>query len=557
MTRRPVPRAPRAARAAVGLALALGLVAAGAPPAAPAGTLDPGGGQRPAPAAASGAVGLSGDRLTRADLRTLRGYAADTWRSFEAMTVPGSGLPADNIGGDLDPGDRAGYTSPTNVGSYLWSTVAARDLRLISRREAHDRMALTLATLATLDRHDASGQFYNWYDPVTGDVLTAWPVDGSPVQPFLSSVDNGWLAMALRVVAGAEPRLAAEAEALGESMDFGFYYDAAALGPDHPAGLIRGGFWESPPPGCSVPGNYRDRGPDVHYTCHHYGAFNSETRIGSYVGIAAGQIPPEHYYAAWRTFPGTCDWSWSEQRGVGEWTEYSVGDVTVPVFQGTYSYRGMRLVPSWGGSMFEALMVPLFVPEDRWGRESWAVNHELFVQAQIEHGMVEAGYGYWGFSPSNNPAGGYREYGVDLIGMDPAGYTSDQERTTVDLGYEGCREGQPPPTEYGDGVVTPHASFLALRFAPGEVMANLAAIRADFDAYGPGGFHDAVAVRSGQVSQRHLALDQGMIMAALGNELAHDALRRYAARGDVARELRPLMAVEDFGAAPRAGEGTA
>ncbi|MGH3588842.1 MAG: glucoamylase family protein, partial [Pseudonocardia sp.] len=174
------------------------------------------------------------------------------------------------------------------------------------------------------------------------------------------------------------------------------------------------------------------------------------------------------------------------------------------------------------------------------------LNHPLYVQGQIEHGLEEAGYGYWGFSPSNNPAGGYREYGVDQLGLDGPGYTSDQERTTVDQPYEGCRAGSPAPTEYGDGVVTPHASFLALRYAHDQAMANLAAIRTDFDAYGPGGFYDAVAVRSGQVSKRYLSLDQGMIMAALGNELAGDNMRDYVATGRMKRKLEPLMRMEEF-----------
>ena len=125
-------------------------------------------------------------------------------------------------------------------------------------------------------------------------------------------------------------------------------------------------------------------------------------------------------------------------------------------------------------------------------------NHPLFVQGQIEHGMDEADYGYWGFSPSSDPAGGYREYGVDQLGLDGAGYTSDQERTTVDQAYEGCRPGSPAPTEYGDGVVTPHASFLALRYAPRPALTNLRNLRRDFDAYGRGAY-DAIGVRSGDV----------------------------------------------------------
>src|ERR687896_30378 len=100
---------------------------------------------------------------------------------------------------------RSAYTSPTNIGAYLWSTVTARDLGFISRDQAYRRMRRTLRSVAGLDRHAPSGQFYNWYDPATGDVIEIWPVDGNPVSPFLSSVDNGWLATALRIVAAAEP----------------------------------------------------------------------------------------------------------------------------------------------------------------------------------------------------------------------------------------------------------------------------------------------------------------------------------------------------------------
>jgi hypothetical protein len=196
-------------------------------------------------------------------------------------------------------------------------------------------------------------------------------------------------------------------------------------------------------------------------------------------------------------------------------------------------------------------MVPLFVPEETWGPRSWGRNHPLYVQGQIEHGLREAGYGYWGFSPSNNPAGGYREYGVDQLGLDGAGYTSDQERTTVDQPYGDCRAGQPAPTRYGDGVVTPHASFLAYRYAPEAALANLAKLRANFDAYGPGGFYDAIDVTSGQVSQRYLSLDQGMIMAALGNALAGNDMRRYVSKGAMQQKLQPLMQQEVFAAGER------
>jgi hypothetical protein len=106
------------------------------------------------------------------------------------------------------------------------------------------------------------------------------------------------------------------------------------------------------------------------------------------------------------------------------------------------------------------------------------------------------------------------------------------------------------PTDYGQGVVTPHASFLALRYAPDEALANLAKLRANFDSYGPGGFYDAINVTTGQVSKRYLSLDQGMVMAALGNALGGDVLRKPFEQGPMEQRVAPLMRMEEFLLAP-------
>ena len=84
----------------------------------------------------------------------LEKYAAATWKSFVAMTDPRTGLPADNIAGNLRASTRSGFTSPTNIGSYLWSTVAARDIGLITQAEAKQRMATTLESVAGLERNE-------------------------------------------------------------------------------------------------------------------------------------------------------------------------------------------------------------------------------------------------------------------------------------------------------------------------------------------------------------------------------------------------------------------
>ncbi len=474
-------------------------------------------------------------------------WAQDTWRCLVAMTNEQTGLASDNIGGNLAASSRSGYTSPTNIGGYLWSAVVARELGIITPGNCHRRLKQTLATLLRMEHHRPSGMFYNWYDEASGEVLTTWPEDGKRVYPFLSSVDNGWLGAALMVVRNADPGTRQLSDRLFSRMRWDMFYDAKA---SRPGGLIHGGFYDAPPPpGSSVfTGNHIGVGPDVWYTNHHYDTAVSETRITSYIGISQGQIPPQQYFATWRTFPETCDWSWPESKPVGTHRTY----LGIDVFEGAYLYRGMRIVPGWGGSMFEELMPDVFVPEARWGRRSWGVNHPLFVRAQRQHGLHEAGYGYWGFSPSNDPFGGYREYGVDALGMNPDGYFSDEEKTNYDAGFGDCRPATNPNPRYGDGVVTPHASFLAMMHEPRQAFVNLVRIQDRLHAYGPGGFYDAVAVRSGTIAKRYLSLDQSMIMGALGNVLAGQVVRANFATAPVERVLRPLLAMEQFGARPAA-----
>ncbi|WP_344739754.1 glucoamylase family protein [Microbacterium awajiense] len=470
----------------------------------------------------------------------LHRWAEDTWVSLDAMTDESTGLPADNITGDLATAGE--YTSPTNIGGYLWSTVTARDLGIIDDDEAHARMATTLDTLEQLERNEASGMFYNWYHPATGAKLTSWPDSGDPVHPFLSTVDNGWLAASLRIVREAEPRLADRADALYDSMDFAAYFDPAGAA-GLPAGTNRGGFWDEVPPGCSIEAPmYNGSGETAYYTCHHYDTTVSESRIATYLGIANGQIPATALYGTHRTMPPGCDWAWQEQLPGGEHRVYDGYEV----WEGSYSYAGISFVPSWGGSMFEALMPDLLVPETQWGPRSWRVNHPNTVAVQKHHGLEEAGYGAWGFSPASNPFGGYAEYGVDLAGMRSDGYTSDAESTDVDVDRPGCADGANPQPDFGDGVVTPHAAFLALPYDRRGVLENLAVLEDDLDAYGPGGFYDAVAVRSGTVAQRYLSLDQSMIMAAIGNELTGDSLKRYFVDKEMEKRLRPAMAAQVF-----------
>jgi putative glucoamylase/uncharacterized protein DUF3131 len=457
----------------------------------------------------------------------LRDYAKRTWASFDAMTDPSSGLPADILNSD---GSTSVQTSTTNIGAYMWSAVAAHRLGIISERELVRRLDRTITTLEHMERYRDTGQYYNWYDHRTGEKLTAWPPHPEQeFHPILSSVDNGWLAVGLKIVARSiDGKLARRAQALYDAMDFGFYYR-----PDVNRVLF----------------HYRPDDPAKSPCC--YDTVVSESRIVDYIGIARGQLPQKEYYGRWRTFPDTCDWSWQETKPIGVWRRY----FGVDVFEGAYPYNGTRLVPSWGGSMFEALMPALFVPEEAWAPRSWGRNHPLTADAQIHHGMTEAGYGYWGFSPANRPEGDYGAWGVDGAGMDPNGMPSNEDNTLVDHGFAGCPgrdpKPDPPPSAYTNGVVTPHAAFLALRYAPRRTEANVSRLARDFPGlYGRWGFRDSVNVQTKRVSDSYLSLDQGMIMAALGNALGDDVLRRAFADGSMARELRPVIGIERFGASP-------
>ena len=437
--------------------------------------------------------------LSADDRTLLAAYARDTWRSLDAFTATGQ-LPADGLwrkGSEWSP---SRYTSPTNIAAYLWSTIAAEAMGLIDQDESGRRLAKMLSAIGRLER--SHGFFYNWYDPQTGARLRTWP-GGGPIRGFLSTVDNGWLAASLMMVAHARPELKNQADGMLAPMNFGFFYDAHdPINPtDHP-GLLRGGYWTD--------------GGGV-FADFHYGVLNTEPRIASYIGIARGDLPPDHYYRMTRSAPDPAAPS-RTFRGIH-------------VSEGSMPYRGSKVVPSWDGTMFEALMVPLFVPEAEWAPESWGLNHRLYVKAQIDYGLVDAKLGYWGISASTDTRGGYHAFGVAPLGLNThAGVSPD---------------GVPPR------IVTPHASFLALSYAPREAIDNLKALASSFPVYTPYGFLDAVDVKSGGVSDGVLMLDQGMIMAAIANALGHDMLPQAFSTGIIENSVRSLMAAEQFEIGPR------
>ncbi len=130
--------------------------------------------------------------LVPADADYLRLIARRTWRFFETFITPDENmLPPDNFQETPTPAI-AHRTSPTNIGLYFLSAVAARDFGWTGTLATIERLEASFATLEKLARF--KGHFFNWYD--TRDLRVLDPA-------YVSSVDSGNLAGHLIALANA------------------------------------------------------------------------------------------------------------------------------------------------------------------------------------------------------------------------------------------------------------------------------------------------------------------------------------------------------------------
>jgi hypothetical protein len=410
--------------------------------------------------------------------------ARDTWRGIEGLTDREHGLPVDHVRfgngsvavADAEIGD---YTNVTNVGLFLVSVVAAHEIGLLPTAQALEKLTATLGTLERLERH--AGFFFNYYDTTTLERSTN----------FVSFVDSSWLTAGLMVVRMSFPELHARCSRLIDAGDYGFFYD------DVEQHMLHGYHVN-----LAAASEYR------------YGLLYTEARIGSLIAIGKGDVPAEHWFRLVRTFPASHDWQTQ--------TPTDRKPKTVRghrVWGGHYRWKGIDYVPSWGGSMFEALMPTLLIDERQQAPRSLGRNDEVHATVQRRHAVEDLGYAVWGMSPSATPgANGYGEFGA------------------TELGVRG----------YDAGVVTPHATALALDLLPTPAAANLRRLGDWEGLYGEYGFYDAVDPVAGTVARAYLALDQAMTFIALANHLQEGCMRKRFASDPIARAALPLIADEDF-----------
>ena len=272
--------------------------------------------------------------------------------------------------------------------------------------------------------------------------------------------------------------LAARATALVEAMDFAFLYDEG-----------RRLFYI----GHDVSGDRRD--------AHHYDLLASEARLASFVAIAKGDVPEEHWLQLGRPLARV---------------------------------DGAATLLSWSGTMFEYLMPPLLLreaPDSLMGRACAAaveVQRQYARRRGVPWGMSECGY--YRFDAHRNYQ--YRAFGVPALGL-----------------KRGLDE---------DVVVAPYASLLALPFAPEAVMANLDRLD-ELGLMGRYGLYEAVdftasrldAGTTGAIVRSFMAHHQGMILIAIDNRLHGDSMVRRFHADALVRTTEALLFERPAAAVPR------
>ncbi len=239
----------------------------------------------------------------------------------------------------------------------------------------------------------------------------------------------------------------------------------------------------------------------------YYDLLASECRLGSFLGIARGQLPVEHWFHLGRRLaPG----------------------------------RGAPVLASWSGSMFEYLMPMLVMPSYE-GTLLHTSNRES-IRRQIAYGR-KIGVP-WGISESGynqvdtHQIFQYRPFGVPALGM-KRGLAQDR-------------------------VIAPYATTLALMLAPRQALHNLRRLD-DAGALGRYGFYEAIDYTSSRLpaGTTHalipswMAHHSGMSLLAISHLLHQQPMPRRFASDPHFRSFLLLLQERIPLSRPRAATGAA
>ncbi len=287
-------------------------------------------------------------------------YARKSWLFFDVtVDAQNNFLPCDNV--IIQPQHIIAHrTSPTNIGLYLTSLLAARDFGFIDTPTLVSRLKKTVTSVEKLPKY--KGQLYNWYDTYDMTVVG---------EEYISSVDSGNFIVCLVALAeGLEEYRGESAEIesliyrirkLENEADFKFLYDSRRK-------LFSLGY--------NVQKGERESG------C--YDLYMSEMRTTDYYALSRGIVPKEHWEALSR-----------------------------PLIQ-----RGALIgMASWSGTAFEYFMPHLFLPVFENSFPDEALSFAFAEQAQYSSlgvfGTSESGY--FAFDRDMNYQ--YRAFGVPSLSL--------------------------------------------------------------------------------------------------------------------------------------------
>lgn len=300
----------------------------------------------------------------------LREYTHAAWLYFHDLVGEQTNfLPPDNY--QISPVERVAMrTSPTNIGLYLLSVLAARDCDFITSDEL---LRYAKGTLRSLSRMLTwNGHFYNWYDVRTLEVIG---------EPFISTVDSGNFVTSLVAFCEGMKEYVGECPAL---LDCVYAYEKLAFSADFRAlyDPLRRLFKIG----------YDVKTAKFSDSC--YDTFMSEARTASYFATATLAVPREHYFTMSRR---------------------------------VISSGGEIGIASWSGTAFEYFMPALLLPtaKNSLSDEALAfaykmqrrsgISKEVRGRRQMVFGISESGY--FGFDYEMNYQ--YRAFGVGKLALDP------------------------------------------------------------------------------------------------------------------------------------------
>jgi cyclic beta-1,2-glucan synthetase len=222
-----------------------------------------------------------------------------------------------------------------------------------------------------------------------------------------------------------------------------------------------------------------------------YDLLASEARLGSFVAIARGDIPAEHWFAMGRPY-------------------------------GAIGHR--RVLLSWTGTMFEYLMPLLFQRTyknsllDKAVKEAVAIQIAFGLKHHVPWGISECAFGDIDIQKAYQ----YQAFGVPELGL-----------------KRGLAE---------KIVVAPYASLLAVSIVPQETVLNLKRF-AELGLLGDYGYLESLdysrqsmyPVGRGVIVHAYMAHHQGMIFLALTNFLQNDYLKRQFRADPRIRMVEPLL----------------